>query len=153
MKLLRVLKAIGSTAATWGAAWSLMSLPTLWHLFNSAPPGIPAGPLPVSAAATAWFYAFAQGAVIGACFAVVLHLGARWMPAFRQLTFARLGLLGAVAAGGAGVMVLGPSIGVVGGLVLAGLGASSAVVSLLVARWAPDRTLAVRSSMREITST
>jgi hypothetical protein len=153
MKLLRVLKAIGSTAATWGAVWSLLSLPTLWHLFNSAPPGIPAGPLPVSAAVTAWLYAFAHGAVIGASFAVVLHLGARWIPALRQLSFARVGLLGAVAAGGVGVVILGPSIGVVGGLVLAGLGASTAVVSLLVARRAPDRALAVPSSIREITST
>lgn len=153
MQLTRVLKAIGSTAATWGAVWSLLSLPTLWHLFNSAPPGIPAGPLPLSAAATAWLYAFAQGAVIGVGFAVLLHLGARWIPALRQLTIARLGLLGAVAAGGAGVVVLGSSIGVVGGLVLAGLGASTAAVSLLVARRAPDQALEGPASIREIMAT
>lgn len=153
MKLLRILKAIGSTAATWGALWSLLSLPTLWHLLNGAPPGIPNVPLPLSAAAIAWAYAFAQGALIGATFAVVLHLGARWNPALRRLTFARVGLLGALAAGGAGVAVLGPSMGVVNGLVLAGLGASTAVTSLLVARRAPDRALAGSSSLRGITST
>lgn len=150
MKVLRILKAIGGTAMTWGVAWSLLSVPTLWHLFEGALPIMSTSQLLLAWVTNSWLYAFTQGAVIGAGFGSLLNLGSRWLPALRQLSFSRLGLLGAVAAGGAGFVVLGSSMGVVSGLVLAGLGASTAVVSLLLARRAPERALAVPSPMRDI---
>ncbi len=153
MKWLRVLKAIGSTALAWGAVWSLLSIPTLWALLNSAPPGPAAWQPPWSAAAFAWLYAFAHGAVIGTGFAVALHFAAKWIPAMRQLSVIRLGLLGGVVAGVSGLLVIGPAIGLTGGLVLAGLGASTAVASLLVARRARDRTLVNPTSTRRLPST
>jgi len=141
MRLLRVFKATVGTAVTWGAAWSVLSIPTLVFLLRSNLPNMTMSQLVWSWATHAWWDAFAQGAILGAGFAMLLYLFARGMPALRYRSLPVIGAVGAMATATIGVLTLGQGLGLTGGALLATLGAGTAMGSLALARRAPAAAL------------
>ena len=141
MRLQKLLKAVLGTAMFWGAAWSLLSIPTEVFLLRTV---LPARTTPahivLSWAADAWLFAFTRGAVLGSVFALLLVLASRRGSFFRRLSYPGLGALGAVAAVGMGAAMT-PGMGVANFLVGAGLGATVAMASLAIVRQAPDTAL------------
>lgn len=150
MKFIRMVKAIAGTAAVWGAAWSLTSVPTLIFLMRSNQLGTPRHELFLSWAVNAWPYAFLQGAVVGVGFATLLAVLSRVAPTIGQLTFPRVGLLGAAASYGLAVLVLGPFGGLLDAAVLGGIGAGTAMLSLAVARRAPAGELEAEEAVPQL---
>ena len=151
----RIVRAMLGTFVVWGAIWSLRSLPTLRSMLRttSGVEGPSSFAIIGSWATHFWLHAFAQGAIVGAGFAVLLFVLSRFVKPSRPLTYLRLGLLGALAPIAIGLFVLGPSIGMVGGVVLAGLGASTAMASLAMARKAPCQEITGGSEPSRISAT
>ena len=137
MQIKKMVKAIAVTAAFWGVAWSLLSIPTLVFLLRTVwPARTSPTSLVLSWAADAWFYAFSRGVVLGVVFSVLLIVASRRGRWFRTLSYPGLGLLGALTAGVVGA-VIAPGMGAAQLLVGATLGATTAIVTLGVARRAP----------------
>ena len=110
MKLPRVLKAIAGTAVTWGVAWFCLSVLALLVQLGMTLGDTPAAKTLWSWATHSWAW-FAQGAVLGASFAALLHVASRRLTAFRRLTLPVVGIVGAVAAGTVSLLIFGPALG------------------------------------------
>jgi hypothetical protein len=140
MKLPRVLRAIAGTAAIWGLAWSLLSVLVLLYMLVSDRDGDSAAQSLWTWATHVWMW-FAQGAFLGASFAALLHGISRRATWCRMLTLPIVGVLGAVASGTVGALVWGSGSRLLAGLVLGGVGAATAMISLGIARRAPSESI------------
>ena len=151
----QIVRVMLGTSVVSGAIWSLLSLPALRSMLQttSGVEGHSSLAIIGSWATHSWLRAFAQGAIVGAGFAVLLFVLSRFAKSSRPLTYPRLGLLGALAPIAIGLFVLGPSIGMVGSVVLAGLGASTVMAPLAMVRKAPRQEIIGVSEPSRISAT
>ena len=140
MKVWRLAKAMIGTAVTWGFAWSVVAVPTLIMLLRGPLGDYSAWDLTRQWATHTWVHAFAQGAVFGLGFAVLLRIAASRVRSFERLNMWLVSGAGAIAATGICYTVLGAGFGVINAAMVAALGAGSGAASLAIARRVPAQS-------------
>src|SRR6476661_10567789 len=139
MNVQRIAKAVLGTAITWGLVWSLLSIPSLIAMPWGSPL-IDRSDI-VWACLQSWMRAFGQGALFGAAFALLLLAVSSRVRSFDRLSGVVAGALGALGAVGVCALMLGSAFSLVNALIVAAVGASSAITSVVIARRAPYAAL------------
>lgn len=152
MKLMRFARGVLGTAATWGVAWSFLSLPTFYRVLSDPPPGVSRADLALSVLTVLTHStrdAFLFGSACGAVFALVLIAASRRVSSLRTISTARVSLIGVAA--GLAIPLVTVGTGSLMALLLAGaLGGATSAIALIVARRAPSDTIDNAPELRRL---